>query len=65
MSPDLRQGEKHALTPRYTHDAIPTRYVAKLVLYPDSNHGAHYQFHEDFVAQAKLFLDGPAGDSEQ
>jgi pimeloyl-ACP methyl ester carboxylesterase len=38
---------------------------AKLVLYPDSNHGAHYQFHEDFVAQVKLFLDGPAGDSEQ
>ncbi len=33
---------------------------AKLVLYPDSNHGAHYQFHEDFVAQAKLFLDRPA-----
>jgi pimeloyl-ACP methyl ester carboxylesterase len=33
---------------------------AKLVLYPDSNHGAHYQFHEDFVAQVKLFLDGPA-----
>jgi pimeloyl-ACP methyl ester carboxylesterase len=30
---------------------------AKLVLYPDSNHGAHYQFHEDFVAQARLFLD--------
>ena len=31
---------------------------AKLVLYPDSNHGAHYQFHDDFVAQVKLFLDG-------
>jgi len=38
---------------------------AKLVLYPDSNHGSHYQFHEDFVAQAKLFLDRPAGDREQ
>jgi pimeloyl-ACP methyl ester carboxylesterase len=36
---------------------------AKLVLYPDSNHGAHYQFHEDFVAQVKLFLDGSAGTS--
>ena len=33
---------------------------AKLVLYPDSGHGAHYQFHEDFVAQVKLFLDCPA-----
>jgi len=38
---------------------------AKLVLYPDSNHGAHYQFHEDFVAQVKLFLDGPVGGREQ
>ena len=37
---------------------------AKLVLYPDSNHGAHYQFHQDFVAQVKLFLDIPKGDSE-
>jgi pimeloyl-ACP methyl ester carboxylesterase len=32
---------------------------AKLVLYPDSNHGAHDQFHDDFVAQVKLFLDRP------
>jgi pimeloyl-ACP methyl ester carboxylesterase len=33
---------------------------AKLALYPDSNHGAHYQFDEDSVAQVKLFLDHPA-----
>lgn len=38
---------------------------AKLVLYPDSNHGAHYQFHGDFVAQVKLFLDVPTGQGEQ
>jgi pimeloyl-ACP methyl ester carboxylesterase len=37
---------------------------AKLVLYPDSNHGGHYQFHDDFVAQVKLFLDGPEGSTE-
>ncbi|HWT06614.1 MAG TPA: hypothetical protein VN224_12710 [Xanthomonadales bacterium] len=24
------------------------------------NHGAHYQFHEDSVAQVKRFLDAPA-----
>ena len=30
---------------------------AKLVLYPDSNHGAHYQYHEDFVDEARRFLD--------
>lgn len=30
---------------------------AKLMLYPESNHGAHYQYHEDFVAQVPMFLD--------
>jgi pimeloyl-ACP methyl ester carboxylesterase len=30
---------------------------ARLVLYPDSNHGSHYQYHEDFVEQVKLFLN--------
>ena len=29
---------------------------ARLVLYPDSNHGAHFQFHADFVSQVELFL---------
>jgi pimeloyl-ACP methyl ester carboxylesterase len=29
---------------------------AQLLLYPDSNHGAQYQFPEDFLAQVKLFL---------
>jgi pimeloyl-ACP methyl ester carboxylesterase len=29
---------------------------AKLVLYPDSGHGAHYEYHEDFVVQVRLFL---------
>jgi pimeloyl-ACP methyl ester carboxylesterase len=34
---------------------------AKLVLYPDSNHGSQYEFHEDFVAEVRLFLstNGP------
>lgn len=30
---------------------------AQLILYPDSNHASHYQFHENFVSQAKLFLN--------
>lgn len=30
---------------------------AQLLLYPDSNHASHYQFHDNFVMQAKLFLN--------
>lgn len=32
---------------------------AELVVYPDSNHGAIYQYPDRFLAQATLFLDGP------
>jgi pimeloyl-ACP methyl ester carboxylesterase len=30
---------------------------AQLLLYPDSNHGSLYQFHEHFVIQVRLFLN--------
>jgi len=30
---------------------------AKLVLYPDANHGSWYQYHDAFVAEANSFLD--------
>ncbi len=30
---------------------------AKLVLYPDANHGSWYQYHDAFVAEANAFLD--------
>jgi pimeloyl-ACP methyl ester carboxylesterase len=29
---------------------------AKLILYPDSGHGAIFQYHEDFIKQAEAFL---------
>jgi pimeloyl-ACP methyl ester carboxylesterase len=30
---------------------------AELVIYPDANHGAHFQYPGRFVTHAKLFLD--------
>ena len=30
---------------------------AKLILFPDANHGSWYQYHEDFVLEANRFLD--------
>ena len=31
---------------------------AKLILYPDANHGSWYQYHEDFVFETNRFLTG-------
>src|SRR4029077_5872455 len=31
---------------------------ATLLVYPDAGHGSLFQFHDSFVQQAKLFLDG-------
>jgi pimeloyl-ACP methyl ester carboxylesterase len=36
---------------------------AKLLLYPDSGHGVHFQYPEDFVAEATRFLDQNADGS--
>src|SRR3989475_3563477 len=37
---------------------------AKLILYPDSNHGSWYQNHEDFVFEANRFLAGYGATAE-
>jgi hypothetical protein len=31
---------------------------ATLIIYPDSGHGAHFQYPQSLVTEARLFLDG-------
>ncbi|MEV6994308.1 alpha/beta hydrolase [Streptomyces sp. NPDC093228] len=63
----LKNLEKPVLVVNGNNDTIvPTKYSyiiqqhapnATLILYPDSNHAAHFQYHKEFVAHARLFLD--------
>ena len=36
---------------------VQTMPNAKLILYPDANHGSWYEYHEDFVFETNRFLD--------
>ena len=52
------QGSNDVIIPTYNsyvlQQSLPD---ARLILYPDSNHGSFYQYPELFVAEATLFLD--------
>jgi pimeloyl-ACP methyl ester carboxylesterase len=62
----LKEIKQPTLVVNGTHDVIVytvnSLYLAqnlpnaKLILYPDANHGSWYQYHEDFVAEVNRFL---------
>ncbi|WP_225446999.1 alpha/beta fold hydrolase [Streptacidiphilus sp. PB12-B1b] len=65
--PDLKALTLPVLVVNGNHDIIITTvnsYIlqqhlpnAQLLLYPDSGHGAHHQYHESFVHHTRYFLD--------
>jgi pimeloyl-ACP methyl ester carboxylesterase len=42
-----------------THDLARRLPNSELIIYPDSGHGAVFQFHTDFVPKALAFLARP------
>lgn len=53
----VANGDSDRMVPsRNTHDLTRRLPNSELVIYPDSGHGAVFQFHADFVAKALAFL---------
>lgn len=53
----VANGDSDRMVPsRNTHDLARRLPNSELVIYPDSGHGAVFQFHADFVAKALAFL---------
>lgn len=54
-------GSRDIVIPTVNSYALQQRLPnAKLLLYPDSGHGPHFQYPVDFVAEATRFLDEPS-----
>jgi pimeloyl-ACP methyl ester carboxylesterase len=52
------QGSNDVIIPTYNSYVLQQNLPnAQLILYPDANHGSLYQYPEQFVAEAKLFLN--------
>ncbi|MFG6429571.1 alpha/beta fold hydrolase [Roseateles sp. LYH14W] len=53
----VANGDNDRMVPsQNTHDLAQRLPNSELVIYPDSGHGAVFQFHADFVARALVFL---------
>jgi pimeloyl-ACP methyl ester carboxylesterase len=53
----VANGDSDRMVPsKNTHDLARRLPKSELVIYPDSGHGAVFQFHADFVAKSLAFL---------
>ena len=58
----VANGDSDRMVPtKNTHDLARRLRNSDLVIYPDSGHGAVFQFHADFVPKALTFLARPVG----
>jgi pimeloyl-ACP methyl ester carboxylesterase len=57
----VTNGDSDRMVPsKNTHDLAHRLPNSELIIYPDSGHGAVFQFHADFVSKALAFLSRPS-----
>ena len=53
----VANGDRDRMVPsKNTHDLARRLPNSELIIYPDSGHGAIFQFHADFISRALEFL---------